>query len=106
MSKRTEQPTQQVHWRLPANLVADCIERDGENWAQGFRDLLERWGIRDRRLDVPTGTVSKSFSMPSNLLHKLETEARRLTRITGREWTAMQVAREIWYQQQIRNRRK
>jgi hypothetical protein len=100
-----EPTTQSVFWKLPGNLVEDCHDRDGENWAQGFRDLLAKWCQKRQRLHVPTAPVSKSFSMYSEVLERLEAEAERLTKETGQQWSAMQVGREIWHQQQVRSRR-
>ena len=100
----TEQTTQAVHWRLPANLVNDCAERDGDNWAEGFRSLLAKWCRKRQRLVVPTGSVSKAIAMHLDVLERLEAEAKLLTKETGQQWSAMQVAREIWHQQQVRRR--
>ena len=101
--------TVQVIWKLPEGLVDECEMQDEKNnWAEGFRTLLKQAASDKYRVMVVVEgpTVSKAMSLPVKVNRYLEREARRLTKETGKSWSTMQVAREIWRQQQFNRKRR
>jgi hypothetical protein len=82
-----------VAWRLPVRVASD----NGGDWS-AFREHLEAWAESEDRMDAeaPEETTHVSFRMPARVLAKLEKEAERLAKKTGRKWTAGRVARLVW----------
>lgn len=86
--------TKSVTWRLPIR-VAEEHEND---WSE-FREVLDEWAESGEELEVPDApeeTISCCMRMRPETLKALEKEAKRMTKATGRRWTAGRVAREIY----------
>ena len=88
-------PSRSVNWRLPLSVAE---EHEGD-WS-AFRELLDAWAESGEKLEpeVPEETTSCCFRVDPDTLEALEKEAKRLTKKTGKRWTAGRVARGIWDQ--------
>lgn len=82
-----------VTWRLPVRVA----EEHTNDWSE-FREVLDEWAESGEELDPdgPEDTISCCMRIHHETLAELEKEAKRLTKATGRRWTAGRVAREIY----------
>lgn len=85
--------TKSVTWRMPV-WVADEFKGD---WS-GFREIMDEWADDPEEVDpnTPDDTTSVCLRMNVDTLAVLEKEAKRLSKKTGRKWTAGKVARRIY----------
>lgn len=83
-----------VTWRLPTRVA----EEHGGDWSE-FREVLDGWAKKGKPLEIPEGpeeTTSCCMRIDPETLKVLEKEAKRMTKATGRRWTAGKVAREVY----------
>lgn len=93
-AKEPKAETKSVTWRLPIR-VAEEHEND---WSE-FRAVLDEWAEKGAELEVPEipeDTTSCCMRVDVETLAELEKEAKRLSKATGRRWTAGKVAREVY----------
>lgn len=96
VTKEREAPESEnktVTWRLPSRVAAD----NAGDWDQ-FREHLRMFVESGDQLEVepPEETKHVSFRVPPDILAALEAEAARLSKETGKRYTAGRVARIIW----------
>lgn len=94
LAKDGKGATASVTWRLPLRVAA---EMDGD-WTP-MRELLDEWAESGDEIEVPEGpeeTTTVCLRVEHDTLAALEKEAKRLTRATGRRWSAGKVARLLW----------
>jgi hypothetical protein len=83
-----------VTWRLPVR-----VAEDNEGSWTPFREHLEKWreaGCPGLDPEVPEETKHVGLRVSPELIADLEKEAERLSKETGKRWTAGRVAREVW----------
>lgn len=64
-----------------------------------FREVLDKWAKKAKPLKLPDGpeeTRNCCMRQDPDTVKALEKEAKRLTKVSGRKWTAGKVAREIY----------
>ena len=86
--------TKSVTWRLPIRVA----EEHANDWSE-FREVLDNWAEKGDELeapDPPEDTTSCCMRVDRDTLKELEKEAKRLSKETGRRWTAGKVAREVY----------
>jgi hypothetical protein len=94
MPQSEKSVTQSVTWRLPLR-VAEEHEND---WSE-FRKVLDEWAEKGSELEAPEPpeeTTSCCMRVDKETLKELEKEAKRMTKVSGRRWTAGKVAREVY----------
>jgi len=94
MAKDGKGASASVTWRLPLEVSNEM----GGDWTP-MRELLDWWAEEGEKLEVPDGpeeTVSCCMRLDHKTLKALEAEAARMTKATGRKWSAGRVARELW----------
>ena len=94
MAKDGKGASASVTWRLPLTVSNDM---DGD-WSR-MRAMLDWWAEEGDEIEVPDGpeeTVSCCMRLDHDTLEMIEAEAARMTKATGRKWSAGRVARELW----------
>lgn len=86
--------TKSVTWRLPIRVA----QAHANDWSE-FRKVLDEWAENGEELaepEPPEDTTSCCMRVDRETLKELEKEAKRLTKVSGRRWTAGKVAREVY----------
>jgi hypothetical protein len=94
MPQSENSETQSVTWRLPTRVA----EAHANDWSE-FRKVLDEWAENGSELETPEApedTTSCCMRVDKGTLAELEKEAKRMTKKTGRRWTAGKVAREVY----------
>jgi hypothetical protein len=94
IAKDGEGMSASVTWRLPLT-VSDSMNGD---WTP-MRKMLDWWakkGVELKDPEPPEETLSCCMRMDHDTLAAVEAEAERLTKVTGRKWSAGRVARILW----------
>lgn len=109
---KEQHPRERVDWRLPGKLEADMANGGGlpkrqrsEKWQSNLRTLLDGWAERSGRVEYdPAAETTRMCPMyvRSETVRKLEAEARRLSELTGKMWSAAAVVRLVWEQERGR----
>lgn len=93
LAKDGKGATASVTWRMPLRVAA---EMDGD-WSP-MRTMLDAWAESGDELEVddPDETISVCLRISHEAKKALDREAKRLTKLTGRKWSAGKVARVLW----------
>lgn len=93
LAKNGKGATASVTWRMPLNVAA---EMDGD-WSP-MREVLDAWAETGDELEVedPEETTSVCMRIAHDTKKALDREAKRLTKLTGKRWSAGKVARVLW----------
>lgn len=93
LAKDGKGATASVTWRMPTRVA---VEMDGD-WGP-MREVLDTWAESGEELEVeePEETTSVCLRISHETKKALDREAKRLTKITGKRWSAGKVARVLW----------
>jgi hypothetical protein len=93
LAKEGKGASASVTWRLPLRVAA---EMNGD-WSP-MRDVLDEWAEDYYELEPEESeeTTSVCLRISHDTLKALDREAKRLSKVTGKKWTAGKVARALW----------
>lgn len=96
-------------WRLPNKLKADMEaggglpdDRRSEQWQSNLRAMLDDWAAGSGRVEyspADAGSRMCNISVNCETIRKLKAEAKRLSKLTGKEWSVAAVVRAVWEQE-------